>query len=143
MAGLPEPPAYVVQASSGDISAWAMLYLNLPNGYQHDPKSMQSPDQADQPGLIHDDIGERCYLATIRLYFGMSFRFSKPAQPGVVRLTINFDLIPILRIQTDGLRHIRPLREGHARPRTSPRIRNRKNTLWPECKMMGNQLLFR
>jgi hypothetical protein len=103
----------------------------------------QSPDQANQPSLIHDDIGEGGQLVIINQYFNMSFHFSKSAQPAVIQLTTNFDLISILRIQTNGLRHIRSLTEAHARPRTSPRIRNRKNTLCPECKIMENQLLWK
>jgi len=110
------PASGPFQAASPCRAGFEWLYLNLPNGYQHYPKSVQSPDQANQPGLIHDDIRERSHLAIIDQYFSMSFRFPKPPQPGVIQLTSYFDLIPILRIQTDGLWHIRSLREGHARP---------------------------
>jgi hypothetical protein len=58
--------------------------------------TMQSPDQADQTGLIHHDIRESGHLADNGQDFGMNFRFSKPAQPGVIRLATDFDLISIL-----------------------------------------------
>jgi hypothetical protein len=40
----------------------AVPYLNLPDGYQHDPRPMQSPDQAGLVGLIYNDIGDRSHL---------------------------------------------------------------------------------
>jgi hypothetical protein len=67
---------------------------------------MQSSDQANQPSLIHDHVGERSHPAVIGQHFNMGFGFAKPVQPGVIRLTKDFDLISILRIQTNALRHI-------------------------------------
>jgi hypothetical protein len=57
---------------------------------------MQSPDQANQSGLIHEDIGDRGHLAVIGQCFNMDFCFSKPIQPGWVQLTMDFDLITAL-----------------------------------------------
>ncbi len=85
---------------------------------------MQSADQADHPGLIHHDIREGGHLFIICQRFDVNLCLSKPFQPGIVQLTVDFDLVRVLRIQTDGLRHIDSL--WHASPRTSPRIRNRK-----------------
>jgi len=76
------------------------------DGNQHDPMPVQPADQADQPSLIHDDIGERSHPIVIRQYFEANLCLAKPAQPGFVQLTVDFDLVSILRIQTDGLRHI-------------------------------------
>ena len=45
-------------------------------------------------------------------YFSLSSRFSQPAQPGIIQLTIDFGLISILRIQDHGLRHISSLRKA-------------------------------
>ena len=94
---------------------------HYPDGDQYDPIAMQSPDQADQTGLIHDDIGERGHLAAFGQDFSMNVRFSKPTQPRIIGSTTDFDLISVLRIQTDGLRHICPFDERHAaRKRFSP-----------------------
>jgi len=43
-------------------STWVTPYPNLPDGYQRDPMSLQSPNQADQPGVIHDNIEDRSRL---------------------------------------------------------------------------------
>ena len=67
-----------------------------------------TPPTADQPGLIRDDIGEGCDLAVVDQRIDLSVHFSKPAQPRIIQPAENLDFILILRIQTDGLRHIRP-----------------------------------
>jgi len=78
-----------------------MSHLNLPDGQQHDPISMQSPDQANQPSLIHNNVGKRGQLFVIRQRFDLNLCIPEPVQPGIIQLTMYLDLIPVLRIQTD------------------------------------------
>jgi len=75
---------------------WAMSYPNLPDGYQHDPKSVQAPYQANEPGLIHDNIGDRSHLYVVVQCCSMRFGFAEQAQPGVIQLAANLDLIYVL-----------------------------------------------
>ena len=78
------------------IFTWAMPYPNLCVSTRSQVHVVVM-DQADQRGLIHDDIGEGGYMAVICQCFSMNFRFANPAQPGVIQLTIDLDLIEILR----------------------------------------------
>jgi len=57
----------------------------------------------NQAGLVHDNIGERSHLIVIFQYFDANLNRAKPDQPGIVQLTVDFELVSILRIQTDGL----------------------------------------
>lgn len=104
--------------------------LRALDGNQHDAMSMQLADQADQASLIHHDVREGGRFDAVRQRFRADLGFAEPAPPRIVRSTVDLDLVFVLRIQTDVVRHVRSLH--YANPRTNPKIRNRKNTLCPE-----------
>ncbi len=74
----------------------AQFISRLPNGNQHDSHPVQTADQADQSGLIHDDVGEGGHFGIIRQRFGTDFGFAEPTPPRVVRPTVDSDLVFVL-----------------------------------------------
>ena len=67
----------------------------------------ESANQTNQASLIHDDVGDCGDLVIIRQRLDLRLRFAEPAQPGFVQLTVDLNLVFVLRVETDGLLHVR------------------------------------